>query len=298
MVMADFILTSDWHLRESTPRCRTDDFWEAQWKKVQFVSALQAEHECPVLHSGDLFHHWKPSPHLLTTAIEKLPNDFFTIYGQHDLPQHNWELRYKSGIHTLERAGRITVIESHEYVELPAGGPTIGIEGCSWKQEPYLPDCSILLWHKMVWQGKRLWPGQTDPSAVAILKKYKDYDLILTGDNHKPFVEEYQGRLLVNPGSLMRQSASQVDHLPRVYLYYGDTNTVEPVYIPIESDVVSRAHLERSEERDNRISAFIEKIKGDWDTELDFEANLEKFFKTHDISDPVKEICNKALDHE
>ena len=101
------ILASDFHLREDHPVCRTDDFWQAQWKKVDFVSELQEKYDCPVLHAGDLFDFWKPSPYLLTETIKHLPNKFFTVYGQHDLPQHNLKLAYKCGINTLAEAGKL-----------------------------------------------------------------------------------------------------------------------------------------------------------------------------------------------
>ena len=52
----DAILTGDWHLREDTPICRTDDFQTAQWEKVRIISDLQKKYNCPVIHSGDLFH--------------------------------------------------------------------------------------------------------------------------------------------------------------------------------------------------------------------------------------------------
>ena len=292
MKKASAILTSDWHLRETTPVCRTDDFAAALWKKVSFVRDLQKEHGCPVLHAGDLFHHWKPSPNLLSLTMVNIPDQFYTIYGQHDLPQHNFEERHRSGIYTLEQAGSLKVLPAVHWGQDPEK-PSFVIKGIS---QPGLCDRHILVWHKMVWQGKRLWPGQTDPSAIAILKKYKEYDLILTGDNHKAFTETYDGRLLVNPGSLTRQVADQIDFKPRVYLYYADENKAEPVYLPIREDAVTREHLDRGEERSDRISAFIEKIDGEWQAGMSFEANLEEFFKTNQIRTSVKDIIYKAIE--
>lgn len=288
MKKADLILTSDWHLRESVPECRTDDFWQTQWEKVMIVSKLQREHECPVLHAGDLFHHWKPSPYLLSHALDYLPDNFWTIYGQHDLPQHNLELRQKSGIHALHRANRIQQLPGVHWGQTP----TRTSYDIPYSRQQYR---AVVVWHKMVWKGKRLWPGQTDPSAVAILKKYKDYDLILTGDNHKSFVEEYDGRLLVNPGSLMRQSANQIDHRPRVYLYDAQTNTVVPEYIPVKEGAVSRMHIEKRVEREDRIEAFISKFSDEWDIGLSFEENLKRFFKSNKVLKSVEEIVWKAI---
>ena len=109
---ADAILTSDWHLREDTPICRTDNYWEVQWKKVDYISKLQKQYNCLVLHAGDLFDHWKPSPRLLREIILHIPDTFFTVYGQHDLPQHSLELTNKCGINVLQAANKLRVFEN------------------------------------------------------------------------------------------------------------------------------------------------------------------------------------------
>jgi len=280
------ILTSDWHLREDQPVCRTDCFWGEQWKKVQFIRKLQEEYQCPVIHAGDLFNHWKPSPYLLSLTILSLPKDFFTIYGNHDLPQHNLELANKCGINTLSAA---------KTLQIP--------DGCHWNGDPnkgsfihyHLFERSVLVWHVMTYQTKP-WPGCTDPMAAKLLRKYPQYDLIVTGHNHKPFVEEHEGRLLVNPGSLTRQEADQIDFKPRVYLWYEKENKVKSVYLPIEQGVITREHIEKIEERDGRIEAFISRLDEDWEAEMNFEENLERFAKTNKIRSKVMDIVYKAID--
>jgi len=296
---ADLILGSDWHIRESVPVCRTDEefFVDRLFGKIKFVKELAQKHDCPVLHGGDLFHHWKPSPYLLSRTMDVLPEKFYSIYGQHDLPQHSMKEKHRSGIHALETAGALKVLPGAHWGDDPKES-SYEIDWFEGKVHEGLEHTNrkILVWHHMVWQGKRLWPGQTDPSAIAVLKKYKDYDLILTGDNHKAFVESHEGRILVNPGSLSRQSADQEDFLPRVYLYYANTNTVEPVYIPVANDAVSRAHIERDEERNGRISAFIEKLDGEWQAGMSFEANLKEFFSSNKVRESVKEKVYKAIE--
>jgi DNA repair exonuclease SbcCD nuclease subunit len=292
MKKADLILTSDWHLRETTPECRTDEnYLGALMTKVWYVKKLQEEHKCPVLHAGDLFHHWKPSPYLLSLTMSYLPDQFYTIYGQHDLPQHNWQKREYSGIHALEMAGKLKVLSGTHWGQVPESSSF----DIPYTRTEYR---AVLVWHKMVWQGKRLWPGQTDPNSLHILKKHPEYDLILTGDNHKSFVEEHDGRLLVNPGSLSRQTAEQINYQPRIYLYYANENTVRSVDVPISKDVVSRVHIERSEDRDNRISAFIEKIDGQWEAEMNFEKNLEVYFQNNPTREEVKNIIYKSIEND
>lgn len=284
------ILTSDWHLREDTPICRTDDFWKAQWKKVDEISQMQKAFDIPVIHAGDMFHHWKPSPYLLTTTMMHLPDQFYTIYGQHDLPQHNLELAQKSGIAVLQAAGVISIF--HE---------------CSWGQEPNKPSIifsanktsdkqrCMLVWHHLTYQTKPF-PGATGGMARGILKKYPQFDVIVTGDNHKTFVEEYEGRILVNPGSLTRQTADQIHHRPSVFLYYAETNTVEQVLLLYDDDVISREHIEVSEERDERIEAFISKLDTDWEAEMSFEQNLQLFAKRNKVKEQIMDIIYKAIE--
>jgi DNA repair exonuclease SbcCD nuclease subunit len=279
MKKVDFILTADWHLREDTPICRTDNFWQTQWKKVDFIAELAEKYKCPVLHSGDLFHHWKPSPYLLSMCVEHLPKTFWTVYGNHDLPQHNLQLAYKSGIYVLEKANRIKVLK-----------------GTHWEQEPLEASFGkILVWHIMTYKNELPYPGCEELPGRALLKKYPQYDLIVTGDNHQTFVEEFRGRLLVNPGSIMRQQASQLNFQPSVFLYNLKDNKVQQVFIPIE-DVISREHIEIQEKRNNRIDAFISGLNTDFENDISFQKNLEKFIRKNKIKKEVNSLIYKALE--
>lgn len=276
----DAILTSDWHLRETTPVCFTGDFQKEQWVAVEFVASLQKKYGCIVLCAGDLFDHWKPSPWLLSMTISMIPDRFYTIYGQHDLPQHSLELEDKSGINVLRQAEKLSVLKTCHWGQIP--------------KESSHPLYSILVWHHLTYQTKPF-PGAEGGMAAGILRKYPQFDLIVTGDNHQSFTEEYQGRLLVNPGNLTRQVADQINFRPRVYLWYADTNTVKPVYIPIQEGVISREHLEVKEKRDARIDAFVSGLNKDWTAELSFEQNLEKFKQSNIIRRSVLDLVYKAI---
>lgn len=287
----DLILTADWHLREDTPVCYTWDWWADQWESVSFVSDLQEKYKCPVIHSGDLFHHWKPSPRLLSETSIRLPKEFYSVYGNHDLPQHNMELADKSGLHNLIVNGKVEVLDH-----------ATEMEGCSWNETPQnnvsWNPYKMLVWHVMTYQGKEPWPGCPAPKAAKLLIKHPAYDLIVTGDNHKSFVEEYEGRLLVNPGSLTRQTAGQINHEPSVYLYYSDTNSVKRVKIPQKDNVISREHIDVVDQRNDRIDAFILGLNADWAATMDFKENLERFRKKNHVKESVMQIIYKATDHE
>ena len=281
------ILTSDWHLREDKPLCRTDNYWEVQWNKVDFISQLQKQYNCLVLHGGDLFDKWKITTYLAKVTAKHLPNKFYTIYGQHDLPQHNLDLTEKCGIDLLAEVGRLETMDQCHWGQIPKDISSI----CCG-----LPSQRILVWHKMNYKGEPPWPGCTDPTALRLLKKYSQYDLILTGDNHKSFTQEYQGRWLVNPGSLMRMDADQENHKPRVYLWYAEDNSIVPVFIPIEQDVISREHIEQKKQRDGRIDNFVKRLNSDWKASLTFEENLEIFKKKNKVPQDIMSIIYEAIE--
>ena len=279
------LLCGDIHLREDVPVCRTDNYEERQWLKLDFISDLQNQYDIPVWCSGDLYHHWKPSPYLLAKTIKHLPKKFCTVLGNHDLPQHALQLLDKCGVNVLAQAEILTILDGTHFGQEP-------IASSLFVNERY---DGILIWHVMTYQGKKPWPDCTDPVASSLLKKYPQFDLICTGDNHKTFVEEYEGRLLVNPGSMMRMTADQADHKPSVFLWYAESNTVQQVFLPIEEGVISRAHLDVKEERNERIDAFISRLSGDYKTELSFEANLSQFFQINEIKESVKQIIYTAI---
>mgnify|MGYP000873212107 CR=1 FL=1 len=281
------ILTADWHLRDSIPICRTDKFEETQWRKVRFVSEIQKKYDCIVLHAGDLFHHWKPSPYLLSQTIKYLPKKFYTVYGNHDLPQHNLNLKEKSGIYTLEVSGILKTLPYFHYGEA---------------LERKEKDSKIIVMHKMVYQSELPWPGCNDYKAIDLIKKWREINgegtrIIVTGDNHKSFVVEDKDTVLVNPGSLTRQTADQANHQPCIYILYSDY-TVEKIYIPIRKEAVTNSYITKKREDLEGIKVFVESLNQEWNGEMDFERELEYFFSKNNTPLEIREIIYNSLEYE
>lgn len=289
------ILTSDIHLRDDQPICRLDNFWETVNRKITWLKNLQEQHNCPILDAGDLFHHWKPSPFLLRWAIENLPNNMHSVAGNHDLPNHSLDLYEKSGLAVLEAAGKLTVLKTTHLISSAVVHPFHWEEGLAAVVQRNTQLQQIALCHVMTYQGRKPYPGCTDPGASSLLKKMKGYDLVVTGHNHQSFSVEYEGRRLVNPGGLWRMSADEIDRKPSVWLWYSEDNSVEQIFVPIEEGVISREHITTKEERDDRIEAFVSKLSGDFEVGLSFEKNLEQFFSTNRIRLAVKDIVWEAV---
>lgn len=293
MKKASLILTGDWHLRETIPTCRTDDFWGAQWKKVQFIKDLQKKHGCMVAHSGDLFDHWKASPFLLSKTIEHLPKDFGTVYGNHDLPQHRLSAKDKSAIYLLEQAGFLEVFGGYHWGEqLPREEDPLDSATLHFPNYQR----NVLIAHVGTWMKEKPYPDCEDSDGTSLLKIYNQFDLILTGHFHTPFIAKNKNSVLVNPGGITRQTADESTFKPAVYLWYEEDNSVETVYLPIEKDVISREHIDKKTENDNRMQAFISRLNMDFGKEVSFEKNMEGFMKKNKIGKSVSEIIYKAMD--
>ena len=291
---ATAILAADLHIRADIPMCRTDDYLRAQFDKLEFIFELCRKDDCPLLVAGDIGNKSQWPNWLLEktiSIINKYKIGIICIPGQHDLPEHRLDYWEKSGCGVLHRAATIELISEpilyHNIFRIFPFGYGNEISHCKL----ITPPLKIAIAHQMVIENKPLWPGQEAPKGNALLKKFPEYDLILTGDNHNPFVVEYQGRLLVNPGSMTRMTAAQIDRKPRVYKWYADANEVEAVYLPIEKGVVSRIHIENEKERDKRMEAFVSRMKDDFEISLSFENNLEEYFR---INRTKKTIQNKV----
>lgn len=299
MKKATAILTADWHLRETQPACRGDDFWKHQWARVCWVMDLAEKHGCPVFHAGDLFHHWKPSPNLMWRAWQEISGEFITIYGNHDLPRHNFSMRDYSGLHAL--ASMSDTVQDI----------TDGVASCDdapfglWDTE----ERAILFFHRLIFPSgqKPLW-AQLATESHECLDRNPNIDLIVTGDNHQHFTVLKRRQLLVNPGSLTAQTVNELDQVQSVYLWYAGKNTVEEV--PIEplvhsDEVMAVEYREREvdQEADDRrqkaFEAFTQSLSGaSWDSSVSFKDRLLQRCKAENVEENVKESIIGAFSQE
>lgn len=261
-------LAADIHLRDDQPLCWTDNYWEAQEEKIDFILELTEKNNCTLLIAGDLFHKAKSSPYLERWALNKFKNcRMVVIPGQHDLPNHSIDNFDNSSI------GVLSTLENHSEI---IKNPFEEIYGYHFQGA----DLTVGMVHTFIPKPDDKQDEQISKStALSYLKKNKGYDLILSGDNHKTFMVEHQGRLLVNPGSMMRMTAAQTEHKPCVFIWYDD-NTVEQVFLPIRKNVIDREYIEKENKKNERIESFVNRMQTDYEIDLSFQKNLETYF-TH-----------------
>jgi len=287
----DLIICGDIHAGLLTPECRKDVYIETLCRKLGFIKGLQEKYECPVIMPGDLFNHWRADSVLLNAIHPVWPSDVLAVAGQHDLPQHSIELIEKTALQTLVNYGQVQMIVSGTTI-----APGLTLYGMPWEApvpKPQPRGIKVLVAHVTIWE-KPFMPGQKPGEASRFLKQHKDFDLIITGDNHCQFVIEDKGRLLVNAGSLMRLRSDQIDHIPRVYLWWRD-GELKAVDIPIESDAVTREIRDAKLEREERVSAFVKKLEGSAEIGITFEENVKVLMENQKVDKNVRSIILECM---
>ncbi len=279
-----FIACADIHLRDSIPACRTDDYWKAQEKKFEFLINTANKKNCDIYCAGDFFHRAKSSSYLEAWVIDKLrgfKNKFKIIPGQHDLPNHNIDLIEHSSLWVLRQAGVIDLYSN------PFEKPFL------FEKE------NIMLIHKMIHKDKSIHSSMESTKALNLLKEYPDIKLIISGDNHTPFIvspDKSGKRGLVNCGSMMRTSADQIDYIPK--FYYIEINKeiiIDSIPYPIEKNVVDRSYIEIEKKRDSRMETFVNRVENtEYEIDLNFDRNLESYFTSKKTRKSVQEICWRA----
>lgn len=227
------ILSSDWHLRTTTPVSRAEpDWFPVMRKRMEYLGDLSSKHDgVPLLVAGDVFDRPNPPAALVSWCLDHMPS-IIAIPGQHDLPEHRLDARMQGAWGAMVKAGTITDITETGW---EIAHNDLAVWGMPWGQYE-LPDTYpdedeglvlVCLMHKYVWMdAKSKHLGAEDDSNVKGLSNMADhFHSICIGDNH---VSWRAGRFF-NHGSLFSMTSAQVSFEPKVGLLWSDgTLTLEP----------------------------------------------------------------------
>jgi len=300
------LLTGDWHLRFRNPRWRKDDYFASQFGKVKWILETATKKKCKyILQPGDFFDGIDTPMFVLQEYINLLRKyvdiRILCVRGQHDLRYHSSKIE-NTPLAVMEAAGVLEVVK-----EFNLGQNKGFVYGSSWNDE--IPDVvragnggpaqvsHVLLCHKMIIDDKKLWPGQTDFTTAKHLLRSTKFDLIVSGDNHKSFMWEYEDKHLVNCGSLMRSNIDQADHEPCIYIYDTKTKDLEKIDIPIApaKEVFDLKASEKEKERNEQLDMFVQGLEGSEDFGLDFMSNVERARKAGNLSADMLDILDEIL---
>jgi len=298
----------DFHLNDKQPVNRIDDYWYCAKRKLEFALVTAKEKGASVIIApGD----FTDSPSLSYSAYSDILSilkehlsskiTMLSIFGQHDM-------RYRTLENTALSALEVAFANTQEFRILIAND-IVDMGNVSFYGSAYggdIPDpverdaFNVLIAHRMIIEEK-LWNAQEDYEPSNIFLRQHPFDLIVSGDNHKPFITETKGnRVLINCGAMLRSNIDQVDHKPFIVLFDTETRKYEKIYIPIEDGekVFKIGDVELTKERNENLETFISGLSNNKAIDLTFEDNLKRFIKENDINEEVSDIIIEAMAKE
>lgn len=280
------IITADWHIRNTRPRCRIDEDWiKTQQKALNQIAEICENKNAPLMVVGDIFHSNSDTSFECINMVQKLADRIGGIYilaGNHDLIYHSSENINKSAIGVLLQSENIYKIEDYSD-EFSA--PNFDEERNSM---PYMFIHTLTI------------PSKDKPDFIecetpeSLLEKYPIAKWIFTGDYHKNFVYEEDGRYVINSGCLIRQVSDMKDYQCGVYFVDTEKEIIEFIPIIDNEELVNDEYIIRENEREERIESFVNKLKDVESVSLDFIDNIEKALLVNKIDEKLKD-CIKEL---
>lgn len=267
------IISADWHLRDKSPRCRLDENWELfQRNLILEIVTIANNKKCPLVIVGDLFDSPNCPARIISMAIEELSKVKYTVHflaGNHDLPYHSIENLENSSIGIFSSL-------SKEHNKIVHGMNDFG-QWIDFNDKIKGDDYKLLFIHRLVFQNaKSLPPNVQASTAQDLLEEFDKADWIFTGDNHTSFVYKKGQRQLINPGSIYRGSSDQKTYKPSVYFVDTDNEKIEQIFLSDNQEIIDDQYIIDRDEKEERISVFVEKLKKNETIELDFMKNIEK----------------------
>lgn len=280
-------------MRETAPRCRTDNFREAMIGKLALLRRLQERYDCPVFVAGDIFDSWKCSHWLTRLACSMLPKKLYVVPGQHEMPGHRLDNLERSPLGVLEAAGVLRILSPQVQTigELKVVGAAFGHEDEVCEQQG-----DILILHKMVWHKEPPFPGApASGEAGTVLNKFRGFNLIVTGDNHKSFVVRKGGRVLVNCGSMMRLKVDQIEYQPVLWLWTKKRNELKQVPIHIDQHAVTESE-QAAQQTEHQFEKFLCEVRGVRNVPASFVENMKQFLSTHPQPSTIRDLIWEAIE--
>jgi DNA repair exonuclease SbcCD nuclease subunit len=301
-----FLCTSDWHLRSTPPKNRVDDFEAELFRKCDYVYNFAYHNQIPyILRAGDL-----TNSATLPYSITQRYIDLFLnwkekgvmgidVAGQHDMRYHSNDLE-NTPIMTFSAAKSIQLLTYGDMFEPEEG---IHIYGAGWNDPiPEIEDpeaFNILIIHSMM-ISEKIWYGQENYDSARKFLRDNDFDLIVSGDNHKTVVaQDYEKNTwLLNTGSLMRQKSDQMDHKPCIFIFDTETRKGEIHYIPCKdiSQVMNIEKISKEKEQSKELNDLKEKLNENIEESgLDYLLNLRLGLSTSGLSEKAIEFVERSI---
>jgi DNA repair exonuclease SbcCD nuclease subunit len=299
MKQTKFLISADWHLRGDKPRCRLDEDWkETQREILEFIFEIAFKNNANIIHTGDFFnssHEPDWVKNMVLNIISRRKNIIlFLLAGNHEIPYHNFEYINDSTFGVLWNMVNNSNIKSLEELGLCLHyGFPLSYNGNNNYDKVFV--------HKLTYKNNIPPFIKGAVTAQELLDIFKNSKYIITGDNHKRFIYENEGRYVINPGCIMRQTVDEINYDPSVYLIDFETEEIQTIKIPDKIEMVTDEYLVDKKKIDERIQSFVELVKDKKGLTLSFRDSLLKALEESDedidyFKDIVLEIMEEVYE--
>lgn len=296
------IVTADWHLRADRPRCRTDIDWIGHQEYVLTQIADIANGEgASVAIVGDIFDTPKVTQRIEVMFLDfcdKVRNNVYVIAGNHDLPYHSWKNVDNSSFGVIWKSGKVKHLNE------------IGIAS-HFGEEETGANTDILFKHILTFPDKESMPPNVNAiSAEELAIEYSECNFIFIGDYHSYFFKKFTFNLfdnkvfevhVINSGCITRQAADYKLYIPRIVLYEHGIATDKVITYELDdggNNVITDEYLREAENREDRISAFVDAIKIKGEISLDFKKNIDLELRSVDFDKSLRDIILEFMEVE
>jgi DNA repair exonuclease SbcCD nuclease subunit len=284
------IITADWHLRSSVPRCRmeTEEEWfETQKRTLEFIYSFNES----VYIAGDIFHHYNPSNRILDLFLSfALHNETHIMMGNHDARTGVFDP--DSGYGVLQRI----VDAGHPYLR--------NMEPYCWQnygEEKMHGDGEALFLHTLCFPSNSDAPiGANYVTARTLIEQHPIFDCIIVGDNHTHFKKEIKDSIVISPGCITKQAVDYKDKKLKMFrLPEGsiikDWDKLEAIDLPDDSELVDDAYIVSEHERNDRYNTLVESLKMNEEMSFDYKSNVWLEAANNTVSEGCKGIVMEVL---
>lgn len=289
-----FVLTADWHLRATRPRCRNDEDWySTQEKALEQIRTFANKKGCPIFVVGDIFHSNGDTSFYCVQMVQKMARrtkeGLYILAGNHDLIYRSSANLERSAVGILLKSNNIKKIKNY-FVENGIDDFSAG----NFDEET--DNKKFIFKHVLCFPDMKSLPPNVDAmTAKDLLEEYTNAQWIFTGDYHKNFHYEKNGRHVVNSGCLLRQAVDFKNYQPGFYFIDTDKNIVEFNLIIDSEEFIDDSYILREKEKEERIEAFANKIGEVESVSLDYAENVRAAISTSDLSGELVETIEELM---
>lgn len=287
------IITADWHLRATRPRCRIDDDWiGTQRNALNQIAELASKHDCNVYCVGDVFHSNSDTSFECIQMVQDFSNKLCSfgrtlgiLAGNHDLPYHSSGNLSRSAVGVLLQSYNIGyILDSINDTE------QLLVSASNFDEDDDMSALYVFK-HILVFPDLNSIPPNLDAvTAKELLAGFPNAHWIFTGDYHHNFHYEKRGRHVVNPGCLLRQASDMKDY--QCGVYFVDTDRMICEFLPIidREELIDDSYILKENERNERIEAFVDKLRKTKSVSLDFLDNVQKELTVNELESDLKNV--------